>query len=191
MSAFAFDESYIQKLAANDQPVVDHFTAYFGTLLRIKLRTKLRSHQMIEDIRQDTFLRVLSSIRKRDGLHNPERLGGFVNSVCNNVMMEHFRASTRLQQMPEDAPEVVDEEADPTRNLVSEERKRLVEQVLDSMPAKDRELLRMVYLEERSKEFICKELNVKPEYYRVLIHRAKSRFREVLGNFGPNGSPKS
>ena len=187
MSDFSFDEDYIRKLAAGDRAVEDHFTAHFGTLLRIKLRTKLRSHQMIEDIKQDTFLRVLKSIRREGRLHSPERLGGFVNSVCNNVMMEHFRASNRHQQMPEDAPEVVDEEADPTRNLVSEERKRMVGQILDLLPAKDRELLCMTYLEERDKDFVCKKMNVKPEYYRVLIHRAKARFRDALGSSDAGG----
>ena len=45
---------------------------------------------MIEDIRQETFLRVLVTLRRKHGLEHPERLGAFVNSVCNNVFLEYL-----------------------------------------------------------------------------------------------------
>jgi RNA polymerase sigma-70 factor (ECF subfamily) len=37
--------------------------------------------------------------------------------------------------------------------------------------------LRLVFLEEKNKDEICRQLNVGREYLRVLIHRAKERFR--------------
>src|ERR1700709_1868997 len=98
MDQVDFNEEYVRKLAAGDREVQQHFTNHFSPLLRIKLRTKLRSPQLIEDVRQETFLRVLQTVRKTNGLQNPERLGAFVNSVCNNVMMECFRANTRHPQ---------------------------------------------------------------------------------------------
>src|SRR5216683_1686181 len=86
MNFSCFSEDYVQRLATGDPEVENHFTGYFGGLLRIKLKTKLRSANMIEDVRQETFLRVLATLR--DGrLLYPDRLGGFVNSVCNNVLL--------------------------------------------------------------------------------------------------------
>src|SRR5579872_3908585 len=108
MSQLDFNAEYLRRLAAGDLEVQQHFTNYFSPLLRIKLRTKLRSPHLIDDVRQETFLRVLQTVRKDKGVQNPERLGAFVNSVCNNVMMECFRSNTRHPQMSDEAPEIID-----------------------------------------------------------------------------------
>ncbi len=49
---------------------------------------------------------------------------------------------------------------------------------LDGLPEKDRELLRWLFFDERDKDAICRELNIDRGYLRVLLHRAKARFRE-------------
>jgi RNA polymerase sigma-70 factor (ECF subfamily) len=46
------------------------------------------------------------------------------------------------------------------------------------MPEKDRKILSWLFFEERDKGEICANLRVDREYLRVLLHRAKARFRE-------------
>src|ERR1700722_8382893 len=81
-----FDQDYVNRLTQGDVETERHFTHYFGELLVIKLRSRLHSSQSVEDVRQETFLRVLRVLRNKGGIRNPERLGGFVNSVCENVL---------------------------------------------------------------------------------------------------------
>jgi RNA polymerase sigma-70 factor (ECF subfamily) len=180
MEFASFDRDYVQKLAARDTEVERHFTSYFSDLLAIKLRTKLRSQQMADDVRQETFLRVIQTLRKEGGLQHPERLGAFVNSVCNNVLLETFRNVVKHGQAPEEHPEQADISIDLERDVVTRERKQAVERVLNELPAKDRDILRAILLEERDKDEICKELSVSSEYLRVLLHRAKARFRALM-----------
>jgi RNA polymerase sigma-70 factor, ECF subfamily len=61
--------------------------------------------------------------------------------------------------------------------LQGEERTR-VRAAMADMPEKDRELLRWLFFDDRSKDDVCRELNVDRDYLRVLFHRAKQRFRE-------------
>ena len=190
MKDWIFNEDYLRKLTEGDPEVESHFVSHFSGLLRVKLRIKLRSVQTIEDIRQETFLRVFLTLRKKDGIQSPEKLGAFVNAVCNNVMMESFRASIRYRQMPQDVPEIIDQSADPSQNLVTEERRKLVEALLEELSAKDREILRRFFLEEQGKEAIARTMGVSPEYLRVLVHRAKTRFRSAFENLKPSGLPQ-
>ena len=81
-------QSYIEGLCAGDLQTQEHFVGYFTELLHLKLRSRLQSGQAIEDVRQETFARVLTTLRKENGLRQPERLGAFVNTVCNNVLFE-------------------------------------------------------------------------------------------------------
>ena len=179
MERQTFDAVYVQRLKDGDPATQADFTRYFGELLLCKLRARLRSPQLIDDIRQETFLRVFVTLR-RNGLEHPERLGAFVLSVCNNVMLESFRAEGRAAQMPENAPEPADERVNLESELVTGERQATVRAVLSTMPAKDRDLLRKVFLEERDKDEVCREHSVDRGYLRVLLHRARNRFRVAL-----------
>jgi RNA polymerase sigma-70 factor (ECF subfamily) len=183
-----FDARYVQLLRDGDAETERHFVAYFGELLRIKLGARLRSPQAIEDLRQETFLRVLTAIRLKNSLESPERLGAFVNSVCNNLLFELYRHKSRKESVGFDQLEPVDKRKSAEADLLTQERREQIQQVLDELPEKDRRLLRMVFYEDADKDEICSQFNVDRDYLRVLVHRAKGRFRELLvrrhgGNF--------
>jgi hypothetical protein len=77
-------------------------------------------------------------------------------------------------------PEVVERRlVDLSLNL-TRERKDLVRNVLEELPKKDQYILRAVFLEDADKAEVCKRFDVNRDYLRVLIHRAKMRFRSAL-----------
>jgi len=173
----SFDEDYLRRLADGDPAVEHHFGSYFGDLLSLKARTRIRSPQLVEDVRQETLLRVLRIVR-RDGVKYPERFGAFVCAVCNNVMMELVRGEVRHDSSAYEF-EPADDRVDLEAPLVTEQRRRQVERLLEQLPEKDRELLRMYFLEERDRGEICKRFKVREQSLRVLLHRAKLRFRSL------------
>lgn len=170
----------MRRLAEGDPAVEEHFTLYFGRLLLLKLRGRVRSGALAEDIRQETFLRVLRQVRSQGGLDLPERLGSFVNSVCNNVMLEFFRAESRHPGLPESFPDPPDDRIDLEGELVDEERKRMVRSVLAEMTSKDRSILRLVFLENVEKDKVCATMHVSRDYLRVLLHRARERLKKLV-----------
>lgn len=176
MNFVTFNAEYVDLLRGQDSATEYHFTQYFGELLFLKLRYRLRSAQLIEDVRQETLFRVLKIVRTK-GIDHPERLGAFVHSVCNNVLFEQLRSEGKHLPMAEDAPEPTDHRVDLDAPILGEEIRELIDNILEALPPKDRSLLRMLFLEEMPKDEICRLLNVDSDYLRVLLHRAKSRFR--------------
>ncbi len=174
----SFDQAYLDKLIEGDSDVERHFTLYFGELLEVKLRSRVRTPQVREDIVQDTFLRTFTYLRKKGTLEHPERLGAFVNTVCQNVLLEYYRGASRVSDLPEHMADPPDTTEDSESRLVSEERKARVREVIATLPEKDRNILRAIFFDERDKDEICREMNVDREYLRVLLHRAKGRFRD-------------
>jgi len=180
LTTFSFDSEYMRRLAEGDPSVEEHFTAYFGRLLFLKLRGRVRSAQLAEDMKQETFLRVLQQIRSKRGIDQPERLGAFVNRVCENVMKEFFRSEGRHPQVGETAPDPMDDTIDLLGALVDDERKRMVHSVLAELSGKDRTILRMVFLEDTDKDKVCSTMRVSRGYLRVLLHRARQRLKKVM-----------
>lgn len=178
MEFHAFDAEYVTKLSAGDQATQDHFVRYFTELLHLKLRSRLKSPQAIEDVRQETFARVFSSLRREGALRQPDRLGAFVNTVCNNVLLEHYRASSRSDSLDDEGQ--VEPLATGMNALDAVTQKQLqqkVREVLVDLPPRERALLKAVFLDERDRDEVCREFGVDREYLRVLLFRAKQEFK--------------
>ena len=177
--SYAFDEDYVRRLAEGDRSVEDHFIAYFGELLTIKLRARVRSRAMVEEIRQETFARVFQTLRQKGGVKHPERFGAFVHGICNNILFEQFRYDKRHVPISPGSDDWPDRRIDMDERLISDERRRLVESVLEEIPKRYRELLRMI-LNGANKAEACERLKMSDDNFRVLLHRSISRFRDKL-----------
>jgi RNA polymerase sigma-70 factor, ECF subfamily len=190
----SFDAGYIESLCAGDLGTEEHFVAYFTELLHLKLRSRLQSRQAIEDVRQETFARVLSVLRKEGSLRNPERLGAFVNTVCNNVLLEYYRSSARSQSIDEEGqPEPVATGIDMLDALAAKQLKAKVHEILEKLPGRDRNLLKAVFIDEKDRDDVCRQFGVDREYLRVLLYRAKLEFKNeylkrVISGFPANRS---
>lgn len=175
----SFDEPYVERLRDGDFRTQEHFVAYFTELIQLKLRSRLHSLQAIEDVRQETFARVFAALRGGK-LRQPERLGAFVNSMCNNVLLEQYRSSSRHSPIEDE-----DQEGLPAVNidvlgaLAAKQMGEKVRQILEEMPERDRRLLREIFLEERDKDEVCRDFGVDRDYLRVLLHRAKQAFKSL------------
>ena len=175
----SFDESYVERLRAGDFRTQEHFVAYFSELLQLKLRSRLHSPQAIEDVRQETFARVLAALRGGK-IRQPERLGAYVNSMCNNVLLEHYRASQRDSSIEdEEDQDFPAKPVDLLGALAAKQMEEKVRELLDELPERDRRLLKEVFLEERDKDEVCRDFGVDRDYLRVLLHRAKQSFKAL------------
>ena len=179
MQLQSFDESYVERLQAGDFCTQEHFVAYFTELIQLKLRSRLNSLQAIEDVRQETFTRVFAALR--DGkIRQPDRLGAFVNSICKNILLEHYRGSSRDDSLDDDEqPEIPATNVDVLGAIANKQMAEKIREILDEMPERDRRLLREVFLEERDKDAVCSDFGVDREYLRVLLHRAKQAFKSL------------
>jgi RNA polymerase sigma-70 factor (ECF subfamily) len=96
--------------------------------------------------------------------------------VCNNILRESYRSRARYRSIDDSPLEPLDQASSPEVKLVSEEARQRVQAVLCRMPEKDQKVLRAVFIEQKNKDEVCRELGVSRNYLRVLLHRAKLQF---------------
>ena len=129
----------------------------------------------IDDIVQETLKRYLESLRS-GRLRTPEAAGGFLNGICNNVISEYRRRMLRAEPMPEDPPEP------PPRSLPEPELFEMRDAIAEGMrhlSARDRQVLDLFYLEEAPVPRILELTGMSEPNFRVVLCRAKERFRQV------------
>ena len=79
MEFFAFDEVYLDKLRSGDFRTEQHFVSYFSQLIQLKLRSRVQSSEVVDELRQETFVRFFAVLRGKEGIRQASRVGAFVN----------------------------------------------------------------------------------------------------------------
>jgi RNA polymerase sigma-70 factor, ECF subfamily len=175
MDLFSFDDDYVRRLREGDRETVEHFHAYFRDLLYAKLRRRLHSIYAIEEVRQEVFLRTLERLGQ---IVDGRKLGAFVNTTCHHVLMEYYRQESRavpLGEQPEPVDPIgIDRRYDSARNTAR------VRAVLETLEPRDAEILRALFLENVDKDELCKRYEIDRAYLRVLLHRAKAKFKAAF-----------
>lgn len=148
--------------------------------LRLKLRYKVLYHvghgcPDVDDLVQETLVRFLHA-DQRNLIRNTEELGGFLNGVCRNVILEYRRRQRREPAYDSDAP-IPDAGTRPEADIL--EIRQAIDNGLRELAERDRMILRAFYLEGKSKESICSEWEMTDTQFRVVLFRARERFRRA------------
>ncbi len=150
--------------------------------LRLKLRYKVLYHvghgcPEVDDIVQESLLRFLRA-EQRQSIRNTEELGAFLNGVCRNVILEYRR---KVRREPIADPDIPIPDAGIRPEAETLELRDAIDNGLAELAERDRNILRALYLEGKEKEEICKEWGMTDSQFRVVLFRAKERFRRVYG----------
>jgi RNA polymerase sigma-70 factor (ECF subfamily) len=144
-------------------------------LLR-KLRKQLHSTELAHDLRQETFLRVLTFLRSDQSIREPERFEYFVLGVCNNVLHETYRQQKMLVSLDPEV-EMISNAPGPDKRAMAAETADHVQRMLSGLSPRARAILKAAFLEEKDRDEICVKFGVNSNHLRLLICRAKKKLR--------------
>jgi len=148
--------------------------------LRLKLRYKVLYHlghtcADVDDLVQETLVRFFRA-EQRKLIRNPDEFGAFLNGVCRNVILEYRRRIRRERPIDPHVP-IPDPGTRPDAEIF--EMRDAIDNGLQELAERDRSILRALYLEGREKDDICSEWGMSDAQFRVVLFRAKERFRRV------------
>jgi RNA polymerase sigma-70 factor (ECF subfamily) len=169
-----------ERIRAGDRQAEDELVALFSNGLTLMLRRLARDPALAEDLYQETFRIVLEKARS-GGIHEPERLAGFLRGTARNLLLAEGR---RPRQQPGDATPLAEngptQAAPQLRRVLRQEEAGLVRKLLGELRfERDRRILADFYLSERTKQEICTSLGVDPEGFKKVLFRARERLREL------------
>jgi RNA polymerase sigma factor (sigma-70 family) len=119
----------------------------------------------------------LTYFRAGKTLRAASNLPAFVNSVSSNVSLELLRAETRDEPLNDDYDHAADVRDNPELTVIAREHAQTVRQLLVQLPLKDQQILGSVFFKESDKDQVCEELCTTRDHLRVLLYRARRRFR--------------
>ena len=134
--------SLVRAAAAGDQDAWNQLVDEFASTVWAIARGHRLNSADASDVFQTTWLRLLEHLGR---IEQPERVGAWIATTARRECLRLLRLSRR--QVPRDNFDFVPDPvsfAPPDRNLVVEERRHLVSQLVDQLPARSRLLLRLL-----------------------------------------------
>jgi RNA polymerase sigma factor (sigma-70 family) len=174
--SFEFNAMYVRSLQQGDPSTEEHFVSHFSPILLRKLRKELHSTELAQDLRQETFLRVLTVLRSDHSIREPERFEFFVLGVCNNVLYETYRQKKKMVFLDPEL-EISSNVASPDTCAMAAETTNQLQTMLLELPPRIRAILKAALLEDQDRDEICLEFGVNRNHLRLLICRAKKALR--------------
>jgi RNA polymerase sigma-70 factor, ECF subfamily len=153
------------------------YEKYSAKVYYVALR-KSRSPHDAEDVRAETFLRVLQAIRGNQ-VRSPAALPGFILGTTRNVLRELFSRRQRAGNTTADTESTDIAVPSHEKMFLDAEVQQAIEQTIETLRRRERDLLRMHFYEELPPEEIARRSGIARERVRLVKSRALKHFREV------------
>ncbi len=138
-----------------------------------------------EDLLQEIFWKVYQNLNSFD---QDMSLNAWIYRIARNTAYDHFRKiksrGYKIEFSEEEAvffwENLVDESLHFTEEIDQKKRQALVKEILEQVPDKYREVLILLFLEDRSYQEIADILRKNENTIATLISRGKQKFKQLF-----------
>lgn len=153
-------------------------------LFRLALRITLDSAEA-EDVTSDTLIKVWN---KREELRGVESIEAYCMTVCRNLALDHHEKK-EAQNLSLEANEIdaADNSFTPDEQLERDEKLRKVHELFNQLPERQRTIMQLRDIEEKSYREIATIMGVSEEVVKVTLFRARQAIRkqyDKIENYG-------
>ena len=150
-------------------------------LYRMALRITMNAADA-EDVVQETMMKVWN---RRDQWDQIESIEAFCLTICRNLSLDKIRRMDNQTQSLDAAYDPKDQgvASNPEEQAIQSDRVRLVRQMINLLPEKQRSCMQLRDMEGKSYKDIATILDITEEQVKVNIFRARQTIREKFKRF--------
>ena len=165
-----------------DRAAVETLIAKHYTGLRLLIQRRVGDAEVAADILNQAACTAWEKWQSGQ-VRRPEEIGGYIFQVAMNLLRNRRRSIAERADRRVD-PEVLENlpgNADGTDRWLEKKIAARVKRVLQELNSpRDREILVRFYLREEEKDAICRDLALEADQFDKVLHRARTRLRELL-----------
>jgi RNA polymerase sigma-70 factor (ECF subfamily) len=185
------DEQLFQRYTGGDENGFQLLMERYGPRIQGFLRKRLNDEERVEDLTQDTFLRIH---RARDSYDPSRKFSTWIHTIANNLLKNEFRNRSRRRETvfselrPETSItggqsrpiEFQAEGADPEQETYRSELREAIDNAIGQMDEHHRIPFVMREVEDLSYEEIAEAIGIPVGTVKSRLNRARNAFRSLL-----------
>lgn len=160
-----------------------------GRWLRTVALARVGDAAAADDVMQEVSI---TALQKGHQLRDPSRVAGWLYRLAVVAALQYRRRQGRRRKLLvryADRQPSVDGAAatpDPLNWLLADERKTLVRQALETLNARDAEIMLLKYSEDWSYQQLAEHLGLSVSAVEARLHRARQKMRQTLCRLDPS-----
>lgn len=171
------NQEIVSRIGQSDADAEIELYEKFSARVYFTALSETHSKEDAEDIRAETFLRVIQALRA-DKLRSAEALPSFIVGITLNVVREHIRQKYRADSL-EDYEYDIAGDGSLEQAMLDAEAGKALQKVVSQLKPREQQFLQMYFYEELPKEEIARKLGINEERIRLIKSRALQSFRDA------------
>lgn len=170
---------------AGDQKAYEEFLHKASEILRSFLKKKIRDPEKAEDVLQETLMAIHKS---RHTFLRGRQLGPWLYTICSHRMLDYFRKQRRLDRLevPLMDDDIVAQESPAEKIASTHPLHHQIVSALDRLPAKQKEVIRLLKIEDLSVKEVAAHVNMSESAVKVTAFRGYQAIRKFFGGKNEN-----
>jgi RNA polymerase sigma-70 factor (ECF subfamily) len=146
----------------------------------------VRNREEVEDLTQEAFIKAFTSLNRFD---NQYSFSTWLYKIATNNSIDHIRKK-KLQTFSINKPieseesdysfELPDTDLEPDQELIASQRKKMLDEAMNSLPPKYRQVILMRHVDEKEYQEIAKTLKLPLGTIKAHIFRARELLYKQL-----------
>ncbi|HUE96663.1 MAG TPA: sigma-70 family RNA polymerase sigma factor [Longimicrobiaceae bacterium] len=185
------DEQLFQRYTDGDEKGFQLLMERYEPRIQGFLRKRLNDEERVEDLTQDTFLRIH---RARESYDPNRKFSTWIHTIANNLLKNEFRNRSRRRETafselrPETSPsggpsrlvEFQADGADPEQETYRSELRQAIDSAIERMDEHHRIPFVMREVDDLSYEEIAEAIGIPVGTVKSRLNRARNSFRSLL-----------
>ena len=182
------DSVLIKRALEGDQNAFGRLKAKYHEAIYSLIYRMIREKDEVEDLTQEAFIKAFMSLST---FNDEYAFSTWLYKIATNNCIDHIRRK-KLQTFSIDKPveskesdftfELPDSTYEPDRDMISKQRKRLLEEAINSLPPKYRQVIILRHQEEKEYQEIAELLKLPLGTVKAHIFRAREMLNKYLRN---------
>lgn len=172
------------KIISGDVSAKNQFVEINYRWLLFVVRKNFPRSENQHDIVHDAFMLVLSKL-DNDEIDNPDAVTAFLKQTAIYIGYDYIRKDKKYESAldQEFMKLIIDDSRDVLSALIWNDRVKYVRTVLEELSMqRDKDILLRFYFKNQDKASICREMELSPDLFDRVIHRARTRLRALIQN---------
>ncbi len=179
------DNEIVKLVVAKNQRAYQELMKRYQMKLYSYLRRLVRNKEESEDLLQGVFMKVYKNIKS---FNTQRKFSSWIYRIAHNEAVNFLKKRSKKHfvsiediQSAKDKLEITDTRKNPIDSWISKELKEEMQEALEKLPPKYKEVLTIRYYYDKSYEEMSKVLGKPVNTVGTLLNRAKKKLMEIMG----------
>lgn len=178
------DNEIVKLIAGRNKKIYHELVERYQTKLFSYLYRLIGNKEEAEDLLQNVFVKVYNNIKSYD---TKKKFSSWIYRIAHNEAVNFLKKRSRRKlisiedvQGSKDKLEIADTRKNPIDSWISKELRKEMQEALEKLPEKYKQVLMLRYYYDKSYEEMSQELKKPVNTIGTLLNRAKKKLMEVI-----------